>query len=260
MSLPLRSFGSFCLTLILLLPVLAQQPAPSPGDSQALTILQRAITALGSSVPADSVATGSITTTAGSEVSTGTIRVLTRGTNQTSEEFTLPASTSRTTYSDGSAALTADTTSITLPFQRAVTSQSIIFPLPFLANALTNKDVSIEYVAAEMLNDVPSQHIRLRNSFASQPDLQAFADYTVFDLWVDAASALPQRISFVRRDGSGAIPRIPVDTYFGSYKTTSGFTYPAQVNVSVNGTPWAAITISSISFNIGLTDSSFSIR
>jgi hypothetical protein len=215
---------------------------------------------MGGTVPSDSVATGSVTMVAGSQTSTGTIRILTRGTNQSSEQITLPQSTYSVTYSAGLASESINSSTASIPIERTVTSQSVCFPLPFLAAALANLDESIQYVALETLGEQSLQHLRIQNTFASQPDFQQFSGFATFDLWLDANTSLPQRISFVRRNGSGATPRIPLDAYFSAYKTTSGVAYPTQINLSLNGTPWTTITINSVAFNTGLTDSSFSVQ
>jgi hypothetical protein len=229
-------------------------------DPQAVSLLQASLNAMGGTVPADSVATGSVTMVAGSQTSTGTIRILTRGANQSSEQITLPQSTYSVTYSAGLAGESINSATASIPIERTVTSQSVCFPLPFLAAALANPDESIQYVALETFGQQSLQHLRIQNTFASQPNLQQFASFATFDLWLDANTGLPERISFVRRNGSGATPRIPLDAFFSAYKTTSGVAYPVQINLSLNGTPWTTIAINSVAFNTGLSDSSFSVQ
>ncbi len=190
-------------------------------DPQAVVLLQGSVRAMGESVPTDSVATGNVTIVAGSRTSTGTIRILTRGTDQTSEQITVPQSNYTLTYSRGVAEETNNSAITGLAIERAVNSQSVCFPLPFLAAALSNSDESIQYVALETLGQQSLQHVRIQNTFASQPNFQQFADFAKFDVWLDANTSLPQRISFIRRDGGGAAPRIPLDANFSSYKTTS---------------------------------------
>jgi hypothetical protein len=257
---------SFFSALLLTLPVSASPQTGSSSttspqrDPQAVALLQTSVRSMGGTVPSDSVATGSIIIVAGSQTSTGTIRILTRGNSQTSQQITLPESTTTVTYSAGIASETLNSATTSLSLERAATSQSVCFPLPFLVGALASSDMSIQYVGLESLNQTSVQHIRFQNSFASQPNLQQLADFAIFDIWLDANTALPQRISFIRRDALGASPRIPMDTYFTSYQAISGVAYPSQIKVSFNGTPWATITISSVSFNTGLTDSSFSVQ
>jgi hypothetical protein len=255
----------FLVPLAALLSLLSQsstqQAAPEvERDPQAVAVLQASVRAMGGTVPSDSIATGSITIVAGSQTSAGTIRILTRGTNQSSEQITLPQSTYSVTYSGGLAGESINSATASIPIERTVTSQSVCFPLPFLAAALANPDESIQNIALETLGQQSLQHLRIQNTFASHPVFQQFADFATFDVWLNANTGLPERISFVRRNGSGATPGIPLDAYFSAYKTTSGVAYPTQINLSLNGTPWTTITISSVAFNTGLTDSSFSVQ
>lgn len=248
-------------SLFLILSQSSQQAvAPVSRDPQALALLQRSVQVMGGAAPSDSVATGNVTIVAGSQTSTGTIRILTRGTNLSSEQITLPQSTYSVTYSAGLANETNNSATASIPIERTVTSQSVCFPLPFLAAALANPDESIQYVALESVGQQSLQHLRIQNTFVSRPDFQQFSGFATFDLWLDADTSLPERISFVRRNGSGATPRISLDAYFSTYQTTSGVAYPTQINLSLNGTHWTTITITSVAFNTGLTDSSFSVQ
>src|SRR5207244_9922593 len=53
----------------------------------ALAVLQGAFAAMGGSVPSDSTANGTVTTVAGSQTESGSVIILTRGTDQTSEQI-----------------------------------------------------------------------------------------------------------------------------------------------------------------------------
>jgi hypothetical protein len=239
----------------------SQQTAPIvQRDPQAVALLQASVRAMGGTVPSDSVATGNVTIVAGSLTTNGTIQILTRGTNQSSEQTTLPSSTYTVIYSQGLADETINSTTTSIPLERAATSQSVCFPLPFLAAALANSDDFIQYVALETGGQQSLQHIRIQNTFASQPTFQQFASFAIFEVWLDATTSLPERISFARRNGSGSVPSISVDAFFSAYKTTSGAAYPTQINLSLNGTPWTTITITSVAFNTGLTDANFPVQ
>ncbi len=253
----LASFSICLATSLAAQPPAAQSPQRDP---QAVALLQASLKAMGGTVPSDSVASGNVTVVAGSLTTNGTIRVLTRGTNQSSEQTTLSSSTYTVIFSQGLADETINSTTTSIPLERAATSQSVCFPLPFLAAALANSGDSIQYVALETSGQQSLQHIRIQNTFASQPTFQQFASFATFDVWLDASTSLPQRISFARRNGGGSTPSISVDAFFSAYKTTSGPAYPTQINLSLNGTPWTTITITSVAFNTGLTDSNFPIQ
>jgi hypothetical protein len=79
-------------TLLFVSPSPPQQASPAPtSDPQAVAAIQQAAIAMGGSAPSDSTATGTITTVAGSPTENGTITILTRGTDQTSEQIQTPS-------------------------------------------------------------------------------------------------------------------------------------------------------------------------
>src|SRR5229473_1295145 len=106
-----RAFTSVLLCFCLCFPISAQlSTTPSPQaslrvgrDAQAVAFVSQSIAAMGNTFPADSTATGSVTITAGSETSQGTIRILTRSTNQTSIQFQTSMANWSVIYSNGEA-------------------------------------------------------------------------------------------------------------------------------------------------------------
>jgi hypothetical protein len=228
-------------------------------DPQAIAALQQAVAAMGGNVPADSVATGTVTLVAGSETDQGGIRLLTRGTSQTSVQVQTPLNSWGVTYSQGQGSRTDGATSTALSLEAASTSQCAYFPLPYLAGVLQNPDTALQYIGGETLAGTAVQHVRVWNTFQSSPYLQFLAGFTVTDIWEDSTSGLPRRISFVHRDGGGAAPKIPVTIDFSSYQNIGGVLYPSQILHSVNGTLWITVSVQAASFNTGLTDADFPV-
>lgn len=248
-------------TLSIERPLFAQQSAPGvQRDAQAVALLQSSVRAMGGAVPSDSVATGDISVFTGSLTSEGTIRILTRGTAQTSEQITFAQSSQAVTFSRLQAAETDNGGPTSLPLERSLTSQSPCFPLPFLSATLANPDEAIQYVGLETLGQEQVHHIRVWNTFASQPKFQRFAEFSTIDIWLDAANTLPQKISFTRRDGSGSVPSIAVDVYLSNYRSVAGIAFPFLIQKFLNGSPWMTITIANVAFNTGLTDASFPVQ
>src|SRR5260370_9124045 len=113
--------------------------APSPQrDPQALAVLQSSVAAMGNTLPADSTATGNVTITAGSETSQGTVRILTRGTNQTSIQFQTTNVNWTVIYSNGQANQVDTTAPSVPPMELAASSQCLYFPFAFLSCLLNN--------------------------------------------------------------------------------------------------------------------------
>ena len=134
------------------------------------------------------------------------------------------------------------------------------FPLALLANALNNPDTAYKYVGLENLNNASAHHVQFWNSFASVPKLQRISGLSVRDIWIDSSSGLPLKISYLRHEGGGNAPTIAVDASFSDYRNVSGVLYPFSIQRSLNGTPWATITIQSVVLNTGLTDSNFPVQ
>lgn len=239
-------------------PTPQQQPVR---DAEASTLLQNAITAMGGqNAPSDSQATGTIDLVAGSQNDSGTVTILTRGTAQTSEQIAAQYTQRTVIFSNGQANLVKVTGVVTLPLELVATSQCPDFPLPLLVGEVNNPDWSIQYVGLETLNGSSVQHIRLWNTYYSNPPFQGISGFTTQDLWLDATSGLPQELSYIRRAGSGDAPSIEVQVYYSSYVNQGGVLYPFQIQKSFNGTPWVTITIQAVAFNVGLTDANFPIQ
>ncbi len=141
-----------------------------------------------------------------------------------------------------------------------MTSQCPEFPLPLLVAALNNPDETFQYIGLESQNGLAAHHLRYSNSFSSVSKLQFLAEFTTTDLWIDANTARPQRLSYFRRAGRASEPRTQVDVYFSNYQNVAGIAYPFLIQKSLNGSPWITITITNVAFNTGLSDASFSVQ
>jgi len=228
-------------------------------DPQAAALLRQSVAAMGTTLPTDSTATGSVTITAGSETSQGTIRILTRSTNQTSIQFQTSMANWSVIYSNGQANRVDATGTTMLPLELAASSQCLYFPFPFLSGLLNSSEVSLQYIGQESLDSSQANHIRAQNTYASSPSLQFLSDFTTTDIWLDASTALPVRISLTRRNGGGSSPKIPISFSYSNYKTIAGVQYPFSIQEFLTGTLWATTSIQSVAFNTGLTDSSFPV-
>jgi hypothetical protein len=227
---------------------------------QAVVVLQQAVAALGY-LPSDSTASGLVVITAGSQTLNGTIQVLTRGTSQSAETITTSEGTVELVYSNGLAAETNESgTKQAYSLELSSSAQSALFPLPILSAILSSTDSVIQYVGLEQVGGSQCQHIRTWNTFASQPGLQTLAPFTIRDIWIDATTNLPVQLAYSTRDGTGAVPSNAVVIAYSDYRQEGGTNYPFQISKTVNGVPWMSITISSVSFNTGLTDSSFPVQ
>jgi hypothetical protein len=243
--------------------LLAQQKAQTAvaptRDPQALAVLQQSFTAMGKTLPADSVATGTVLLVEGSSNLEGTIRIVTRGADQSIEDITLENDHRVVVYSRLAAKETRAGKTSVASLELSLSSQTPDFPLPLIVWALASPDASASYVGLEQVNGESLHHIRIWNAFTSNPALQSRAEFSIRDIWIDSARFLPRKISYVRRVASGAVPRIPVEVIFTNYQETSGILYPFLIQKKFNGTPWATITISTVRLNTGLAETDFPV-
>ncbi len=235
--------------------------APQPiRDPQAVAALQQAVAAMGAAIPSDSVATGTVTIVAGTETDQGTIRILTRGTNQTleEEEIDTPQAVRTQVFSQGEASETVGTTAAPFPLQRAVTSHCPDFPLPYLTAILTNPDEELKVIGPEQMDGAAALHVEAINTFASNIKLQFLSGFTTTGIWLDAKTGLPLKISYVRRDTSQS-PQIRMEVLFSDYRNIGGVLYPTSIQRFLNGTLWMTVTLQTVNFSTGLIDGDFPV-
>lgn len=260
-----RSYTVLLLVVLSVVPVslLGQQSpqtvAAPQRDQQAISILQQAFAAMGKTLPSDSVTTGTVTIVAGSRTESGSIRILTRGPDQSLEEIQTEVTHRIVVYSRYFAAETNGSTTKALSVELSASSQCPDFPMPLVSWALNSSDAGVSYVGLETVNGESMHHIRVWNAFVSIPALQSRAEFSIHDLWIDSARFLPRKISYLRRTAGGAVPRIPVEVYFSDFQEISGIFYPFTIQKIFNGTPWTTISISKVSLNTGLSDSDFPV-
>ncbi len=236
----------------------ASSPAPER-DPQAVAFLQQSIAAMGAQFPSDSLATGSIVIVAGTARDEGTIRIQTRGLDQTVEEITAAAKSVKLVYSRGAAVEIEGGKTRKLSLERALTARSSMFPLPMLLAASNNRLWGLKYIGLEELDGCSCHHIEIWESFADRPALQAAANLSKRGIWLDSTSGLVRRVFYTIHERRGAGPVLPVEITFSDYRDIRGFAYPFKIETSLNGTPAQTITIQSVLFNAGLVEDDFAV-
>jgi hypothetical protein len=238
----------------------AQSPPASAvpsGSSQAASVLQQAFAAMGGALPADTIATGTVTIVAGSLTESGSIRIQTRGQSQSLEAIQAGSIQSSVVYSGGLASHDEGDAKKMYPIERSLSSQSAAFPLPLVFWALRSPDAAASFIGDESVSGTPVSHVRISSTFASKPNLKRFAEFTTRDLWIASDTGLPVKMTYERREGGGSSPHVLVELDYSNYQNVRGVLYPFQILESLNGTPWTTIQISKVNLNTGLADTDF---
>lgn len=245
--------------LLLVLPVVSQQSATS--DPQAQAAISQSVKAMGGSTPADSAASGSVQIASGSGSYSGTFQITTRGILQSREVLKTSDGTQDHVYSLGQASTVSGTTVTPVSLQQGCSFQAAFFPLPLLQAALANPDSVFQYVGQEALGGIPTVHVRLSNSYASQAQkLHSLAAFSIKDVWLDAGTLLPRRIAFDSRSADGAAPTVRISLDFAGFQNAQGVLYPTTVTESLNSTKWGTFSVQTVAFNTGLSDSDFPVQ
>ena len=212
---------------------------------------------MGGSAPADSTATGNLGLVAGSTSETGTFRLLTRGVDQTAEYIETTSINQSMVYSrlGHPTALHRAKLVCSGPSQR----NRLISHCPFSSRRCKIPIQPSSMSAKKSLNNLAAQHIRVWNTFSSQPGLSDVARFSIRDIRLDSSSHLPLKISYARRYTASA-DALLVEVFFSDYRNVLGYQYPFAIKKSLNGTPWVAMTVQDVTFNTGLTDNDFPIQ
>ncbi|MCI0353906.1 MAG: hypothetical protein L0099_02540 [Acidobacteria bacterium] len=252
------------LTFLPLLPLRAwsqeQIEASVTRDPQAAEILAQAVAAMGGTVPADSRAEGKFERVAGSSTDAGTVRVLTRGTTQSTEQIeSSDGKHEDAVYSQGEARRAENGTAGKATLELAASSQSALFPLPLLYAALTDTSGGLEFVGVEALEGRQALHLRFWKSYP-QPRLRHLSDFSRREAWIDAQSGLPVKLAWVEREALGPEEGLRVEVFYSDFRSVGGVLYPFLVTKSLNGTPALTIRIDSVVFNTGASDADFAVN
>jgi len=239
--------------------LLAQSAASRPSDPQALLAVQAAIASMGAA-PVDSAASGTIVIVAGSSTEKGTVRILTRGTDQSLEEIQLPNEKRTVIYSRGQANEVFGGGVKAASQELVASSYSASFPLPHLAAVLNDPEMTFQYVGSESMDGTSVHHIRFWKTYASQPKLAFLADFTRKDLWIDATTGLPHKLAYQRRESRGPVAPIRIELFYSDWRKVDNVEYPFRIDKSWNGIPWTTTTIESVVFQNGLTENNFQLQ
>ncbi len=239
-------------------PLNAQDPPQR--DARALAVMQQSLAVMGGSVPTDSVATGRVSLIEGPDTDEGQVRLLTRGLDQFAERISTGTRLRAASYSRGRAKSENELSAKTESLIWATSSHVPSFPAVLVGASLSNSDFAFEYIGLEKVGASNAHHIRVWNTFSSQPKLRMLAPFTEKHIWIDAASGLPLKVYCEQRSAGGAVPAVPVEVVYSDYRNVNGVLYPFHIEKSLNGSLWATITIERVALNSGLADADFPVR
>jgi hypothetical protein len=143
----------------------------------------------------------------------------------------------------------------------SLTMQSAFLIAPLIDDLLNDPDIAIQGMGTETTDVAQTYHFVLSNTFNSSPDLKDFSKLTQRDLWIDTSTRLPVRLSYAISTGAGpADVTLPVVIDYSDFSPNRGVTIPHHINVSLNGTQWLSVSITTVSVNSGVSLSDFQLN
>ncbi len=238
------------------------QPA---SNSQAITYAAQSIAAMtGGTAISDATLTGTVTWTSGSDTESGTVTFLALGTAESRMDLALPSGT-RTEIRDAQTGTTlgewiAPNGSGTFALYNCQTDAVWFFPA--LGSLAGGSTVVLSYIGLETRNGESVQHLQSYISQSSQSSISGVSAQTLstVDFYLDATTFLPSAITFNAHPDNLASGNLPVEIDFSNYQNIGGVNVPTHIQKYLQGTLLIDVTISSATFNTGISLSNFSVN
>jgi outer membrane lipoprotein-sorting protein len=227
----------------------AQSDATAPKDSDALLVLSQAAAATGWSkltAPADIVATGTVTRFRRDTKETLAVTLKAKGFDKSRTE--LQGGPTTIVNAGAGVASSFDETKWIAPHS-ARSMQPVAFPFLTDFVAFADADVSARYLGVETVRGQPAHKVELTRGSDGAP----------FVVWVSSATGLPIQIQYLRVANDNATARNPHTRYLADYRVVSGLAVPFYQEDSVNGHVVYTLQLDKVAFNVGLSDSDFTL-
>lgn len=251
-------------TLLLVCPQLnsRQTSISVQRDPQAVTILTRALSTAGGSSAVGAVidftASGNVTYYWDTAVQ-GTVTVKGRGLHEFRVDSTLPDGPhSSITNPSASFQKNPDGTVAPLPSQNLVKPAVVTFPLAQVLTVLQDSSVSLVYNGIVSHDGQQVDDVVAQKNFASGGDPGgALESISKRHFFIDPNALTVQSIADTAYRRDGGPDTYPHEMQFSNYQAVSGVLMPFSINEVVAGQQTMSIQLTQITFNTGLTDSSF---
>lgn len=250
----------FSLALVLA-PTLLQAQTAVTSDPQALALAAQSIFALTKgAIINDVTLTGSVVWNGGAD--SGTASLLALGTGESRMDLALSSGT-RTEIRDSQTGVTLgkwanpDGISGAFAFQNCQTDAVWFFPA--LGSLAVGPNVVLSYIGQETRNGQPVQHVRSFLYQSNPPPGFSTQQLSTMDFYLNATTYLPIAVTLNAHPDNGANTSLLTEIDFSNYQSMNGVLVPTHIQRLLQGNVLIDISISSASFNTGLSLSVFSV-
>ena len=152
-----------------------------------------------------------------------------------------------------------------ISYHNLLTDPSWFVPALTLTRILGAARTQATYLGNDTLNGLPVLHVVVVQA-PNDPIGQAAPAGTIrqhlsqMDFYLDSATLLPVALFFTTHPDSNALLDIPVQIQFSNYQKVGGVQVPFHIQRFINGSLSLDLQVQSVTFNSGLSASTFSIQ
>ena len=255
------------LSLVLSVVYVASAQNSPQSDPQAVTLASQSIASMtGGASVGDITIAGSGTWTSGSNVQNVTVTLMAKGSNESRTDIRLSdgQQSDIRNNSNGSAQgewLDSSGNPTYYAPHNCWTDPSWFSPILSSLN-MSDPTVILSYIGVESYQGTSVYHLRsYKNPSGLSPRMTSFVNsVSAVDFYLDFSSLLPRYIAFSAHPDDDAGTNIPVVVTLSNFTSVNGILVPFRIQKSWNGNQLGDFTVSSVSFNSGLSDDLFSIQ
>jgi len=256
-------FHCWLCSFLLALPILAQQ-APSK-DSLALSLAQYSLQAMGGAnlaqANADSESSGTLTVYTPDGPVPMPVVYRTRGTNRIRVELHQKSGiTIRIVNNGDGAILKPDGTIVKLLLNNTLAERVTHIPAFSLLNEAQSPTIKIQNAGTSMVNKQPAQSLSMSEiPNSNSPDAPFFEKMTLHVFHLDPVTGLVLKMDYSNCAENDSNACQKVERLFMDYRNVQGVLVPFHQMSYVDARLDSDLVLSSVSFNVGLTDSLFTL-
>lgn len=131
---------------------------------------------------------------------------------------------------------------------------------PALGSLSAGPNTVLSYIGQENRNSATVQHLQSYIFAAGRSRGVSWQQLSTMDFYLDAATLLPVAITYNAHPDNDATTNLAVEVDFSNYQTINGIAVPMHVQRYLQGSLLVDVTVSTASFNTGLTPSTFAIN
>src|SRR5581483_7614160 len=237
-----------------------------PKDSQGMTVAQTAINAMGGAAALqmyqDSLATGTLTDYANDSAVSYSVTYKTKGTQETRIEVQMPDGLHIRIVNQGVGEIQKPNgTVLNLLWNNTFGETVNHIPILSLLSQYQNSNVGVQSQGTALANNQNTNVVALTYVPTTDPNqAPAYADMTKTLFYVDQTTGLVDEVQYTNYAEDNPDSTAIMQVYFANYQAINGMLVPFHQTIYDDGTLEADILLSTVSFNVGLTDSVFGLR